>query len=142
MLPPFTAPHDSGWLAMIAALYFLTNAARIFTYIPQVVVVWRCKEGARSVSLLTWGSWVLANCSATAYGLLVLHDRLFVTISLVNLVGCAAVAAVAARRRAQWKRRSLSLVPRIATRTDPTAARAMRPAPENSSLLPKLARRR
>ena len=94
---------DSVWFALIGGLYFLTNATRVFTYIPQVVVVWRCKEGARSVSLLTWGFWVLSNCTATAYGVLVLGDGLFVAISVVNLIGCGMVAAVAARRRSQWR---------------------------------------
>ena len=92
------------WLGLIGSLYVLTNAIRILTYIPQIVTVWRCQDGARSVSLLTWGSWVLSNATAVVYAVLVVRDLLFLFITLVNLVGCGLVAVIAARRRWQWKR--------------------------------------
>lgn len=98
---PFLAESD---LAVIGWLYLLTNATRVVTYIPQIVDVWRCTDGALSVSLLTWGSWVLSNLTAMVYGALVVRDTFLVFVSLVNLAGCAAVAAIAARRRVQWKR--------------------------------------
>ena len=98
---PLLAESD---LAVIGWLYMLTNATRVVTYIPRIVAVWRCTDGALSVSLLTWGSWVLSNLTATVYGALVVRDTFFVFISLVDLAGCAAVAAIAARRRVQWKR--------------------------------------
>lgn len=97
------ATADGPLLALIGWLYLLTNAARVLTYIPQIVVVWRCTDGAISVSLLTWGSWVLSNVTATVYAVLVVRDAFFVAISLVNLFGCAAVTAIAARRRSQWR---------------------------------------
>jgi hypothetical protein len=97
------ATADGPLLAVIGWLYLLTNAVRVLTYIPQIVVVWRCTDGAVSVSLLTWGSWVLSNVTATVYAVLVVRDALFVAISLVNLLGCGAVALIAARRRAQWR---------------------------------------
>ena len=95
---------DNDWLGAIAWLYLLTNATRLVTYLPQIVVVWRCTDGARSVSVLTWGSWVLSQGTAMLYGTLVLRDLPFVLISLINFVGCACVTVIALRRRAQWKR--------------------------------------
>jgi len=97
-------PDAGAWQAAIAWGYLLTNAARVFTYLPQIVLVWRCRDGARSVSLLTWGSWVAANGMAVLYGTLVVYDLFFLLISLVNLAGCGLVAGVAARRRLQWRR--------------------------------------
>ncbi|MET0505831.1 MAG: hypothetical protein ABWZ85_10915, partial [Luteibacter sp.] len=94
------AASEGTWLALIGWAYLLTNAVRVFTYIPQIVTVWRCNDGARSVSLLTWSSWVLSHVAALFYGVLVIQDGLFVAITLVNLVGCGAVAVIAARRRA------------------------------------------
>ncbi|MBS0428869.1 MAG: hypothetical protein JSR41_16440 [Proteobacteria bacterium] len=91
------------WLGLIAWAYLLTNAVRVFTYIPQILAVWKCRDGARSVSLLTWGSWVLSHVAATAYGVLVVKDALFLLITLINFAGCGLVAAIAARRRWQWK---------------------------------------
>ncbi|APW37291.1 hypothetical protein RD110_08870 [Rhodoferax koreense] len=95
---------DTPLLATIAWLYLLTNATRIVSYLPQIVVVWRCTDGAASVSLLTWGSWVLSQMTAVFYGVLVLQDLPFVLISLINLGGCGCVTLIAMRRRAQWKR--------------------------------------
>jgi hypothetical protein len=76
--------------------------------VPQIVVVWRCTDGAFSVSLLTWGSWVLSHVSALFYGVLVVHDLPFVLITLINLLGCAGVTGIVMHRRTQW-RRKLSL---------------------------------
>lgn len=97
-------PNDPMMSAIIW-LYLITNAIRIFTYVPQIVVVWRCTDGAFSVSLLTWGSWVLSHVSALFYGVLVVHDVPFVLIALINLFGCASVTVIVMHRRAQWKRR-------------------------------------
>jgi hypothetical protein len=96
---------DDAMLNAVAWLYLLTNATRVVTYVPQIVVVWRCADGALSVSLLTWGSWVLSQLTALFYGVLVVHDWPFVLISLINLLGCACVTGIAMRRRAQWKRK-------------------------------------
>ena len=107
------APPDGEWLALIGWLYLLTNAVRVFTYIPQIVVVWRCTDGALSVSLLTWGSWALSNVTAITYGVAVIRDGFFVAISLINLLGCGAVAVIAARRRAQWRKAGDSAAVRL-----------------------------
>ena len=96
---------DGPLLSAIAWLYLITNATRVVTYLPRIVVVWRCTDGAVSVSLLTWGSWVLSQATALLYGVLVVHDMPFVLISLINFIGCGCVTAIAMRRRAQWKQR-------------------------------------
>lgn len=100
-------------LSVIAWSYLLINATRVLTYVPQVLAVWRCNHGARSVSLLTWTSWTLSHVSAVLYGTLVVADGFFVLISLVNLVGCAAVTAVATRRRMQWRRTLRGVAPGV-----------------------------
>jgi len=102
---PVSMPMQEGMLlSLIAWAYLLTNAIRVFTYVPQIVAVWRCNDGARSVSLLTWGSWVLSHITAMVYGLTVVVDGFFVAISIVNLLGCGAVTLIAMRRRSQWRR--------------------------------------
>ncbi|RCW67542.1 hypothetical protein [Pseudorhodoferax soli] len=107
MTTPWSMGMPDGPLALIAWAYLLTNAVRMFTYVPQIVTVWRCQDGARSLSLLTWWSWVLSHITAIAYGVLVVRDLPFLMITLINLAGCGAVAAIAMRRRAQWRRRTL-----------------------------------
>jgi hypothetical protein len=86
-------------LSVIAWIYFVTNAARVLTYMPQIVAVWCSNDGAYAISLLTWGSWVVSHLAAVAYGVVVVRDFFFVAISLVNLVCCAAVTLIATLRR-------------------------------------------
>lgn len=88
---------------MIAWLYILTNAARVFTYMPQLIAVWRSTDGARDISLFTWGSWVVANATAVAYGTFVIYDLFFTLIAVLNLVCCAAVTLVGAQRRKAFR---------------------------------------
>jgi hypothetical protein len=95
----------SPTLSAVVWLYLLTNAARIFTYMPQIYAVWRDSQGAQTLSLLTWGSWSLSHVCALAYALLVAKDLPLGLISTMNLVGCGLVTAIAVRRRLQWRQR-------------------------------------
>jgi len=90
---------SSPYLTLIAWLYLVTNATRFLTYLPQIAAVWRCRDGAQAISLLTWGSWVLSHLTAMFYGVLVMQDIYFVVITGINLAGCASVTLIAARRR-------------------------------------------
>ena len=95
---------DTSWLNLIAWIYLTINATRVISYVPQILAVWRCTDGALSVSLLTWGSWVLSHVAAMFYGVLVVRDLPFVLITLINLLGCSCVTAIVMQRRAQWRR--------------------------------------
>lgn len=88
-------------VAAIAWCYLATNALRVFTYWPQILAVWRSRDGARAVSLLTWGSWCVSHLAALLYGTVVMGDPFFVCISAINLLGCSAVTSIAATRRRQ-----------------------------------------
>ncbi|MEO7057262.1 MAG: PQ-loop repeat-containing protein [Caldimonas sp.] len=101
----FPTTFDLSAASSIAWFYLVSNSLRGFTYLPQIIVAWRSRDGARSLSLLTWGAWLVANAAAVLYGL-VLHDAFFTSISLINCTGCAVVTAIAAKRRQQWKRKS------------------------------------
>ena len=98
-MTPLSIPVPWAADSTIAWLYILTNAARVFTYVPQLMAVWRSEDGARDIALFTWGSWVVANATAVAYGALVVYDLFFTLIAMLNLVCCAAVTVVAALRR-------------------------------------------
>lgn len=110
-MTPWSLTMPDGALAFVAWAYLLSNATRVITYVPQILAVWRCHDGARSLSLLTWWSWVVSNITTTAYGLLVVRDLPFLMIALLNLGGCGAVAVIAMHRRAQWRRRTLRVAP-------------------------------
>ncbi|MFT4193584.1 MAG: hypothetical protein QM614_02955, partial [Ottowia sp.] len=95
---------DAPLLAAVAWLYLVINSTRVVTYVPQIVAAWRCTDGARAISLLTWGSWTVSHLSGLAYGALVLHDTFFVAITAVNLLGCASVTAIVSMHR--WRLRA------------------------------------
>ena len=91
-------------IATIAWAYLVTNAVRVLSYLPQIVTVWRCRDGARSLSLWTWSLWTASHITAVLYGTLVVLDLFFVAISTVNLTGCGAVTLIATRRRLAARR--------------------------------------
>lgn len=90
---------SASMLSIIAWLYLVTNSARAITYVPQIVAVWRCTDGAQAISLVTWISWVISHLTGALYGALVIRDGFFVGISILNVVCCGLVALIAARRR-------------------------------------------
>lgn len=104
MAPDPLALAGSPWLAAIAWAYLITNIGRIVTFVPQIMAVLHCIDGARAVSLLTWGSWVVANLTALLYGVLILGDGFFLAITCINTFGCSAVTLIAAWRRIEFRR--------------------------------------
>ncbi|MFM9925585.1 hypothetical protein VLK31_21530 [Variovorax sp. H27-G14] len=99
MTPSADLLSSATLMPIVSWLYLATNSARALTYVPQIAAVWRCTDGAKAISLLTWGSWVLANLTGVMYGALVVQDGFFAGISALNFVCCSAVALIAARRR-------------------------------------------
>lgn len=83
----------------IVWFYVFTNSARLVTYIPQILAVWRCRDGAHAISLITWSSWVVSHAAAIAYGALVVQDGYFVFISSINFVCSLVITCIAAQRR-------------------------------------------
>lgn len=96
-------PHPELWIdSSIAWFYLITNTLRVVTYVPQIVAVMRSQDGARAVSLFTWGSWMVANGAAILYALL-LRDFFFMAISSINFLGCSAVTLITIQRRARFE---------------------------------------
>ncbi|HVQ61847.1 MAG TPA: hypothetical protein VMS53_07180 [Burkholderiales bacterium] len=83
----------------VAGLYVVTNSIRVFFYAPQIRAVLKAEDGARAVSIATWGFWTFANLTAMLYGWFVIHDSAFCAIFAGNLVCTAAVTLIAARKR-------------------------------------------
>lgn len=95
---------ESAMAEAIGWFYLVTNAARVFAYVPQIAAIWRCHDGAWAISLLTWGLWTVSHVAALLYGALLMHDLYFVAISIVNLLGCGLITALAAWRRMEFER--------------------------------------
>ena len=104
-LDQLTDPHL--FAAAVGWLYFCTNGARVFTYLPQILAVWRCHDGAQSISLLTWSSWVVSHLAAILYASIVIHDAFFTGVSAINFVCCLTVTSIAWHKRqtgSTWER--------------------------------------
>ncbi|KWT72502.1 MULTISPECIES: hypothetical protein [unclassified Variovorax] len=106
------------WLAAIGWAYLVTNACRVLTYVPQILVVWRCNDGARSISLMTWGSWSVSHLTAVLYSAVVVADGFLVAVSLINLAGRGVVSVLAYRRRRAYARMNRVPDPLRRPRTD------------------------
>jgi hypothetical protein len=86
------------------ALFSLCNIIRCVSYLPQILVLVRDREGAKAISCATWSSWIAANGSTAAYALINVTDWALFTVSILNALACAVVVLITV-----WKRRQLSL---------------------------------
>jgi uncharacterized protein with PQ loop repeat len=97
-------PLPADVLHAITWLYFASNSARILTFIPQIVAVYRCRDGAKAISLITWGSWVVSHFFAVLYAI-VQKDLFFLLVSIMNFVCNLAVFCIVVQRRRDFSGR-------------------------------------
>ncbi len=83
-------------------LFSIFNALRIFSYLPQIYRVATDDGGARAISYSTWGTWIGANATTSAYAIVHLGDLPLCLISASNTAGCIAVVGLTAFKRSQW----------------------------------------
>src|SRR5262249_47513180 len=89
----------SALVDCVAWVYVVTNSLRVFFYAPQICAVFKSDDGARAVSIATWGFWTFANLTGALYGWFVIHDGVFCAVSAGNLACTAAVTLIAASKR-------------------------------------------
>jgi hypothetical protein len=83
------------------ALFAACNSVRVVAYIPQILKAASDKNGASSISFMTWFLFLLAHLSTVAYALINRSDWGLAACFAINAVSCVAILAVA-----YWKRRS------------------------------------
>ena len=82
------------WTYVITWLFVIANAGRILAYVPQLLAAWNCKNGASSVSRLTWGYFAFAHLAGVLYGALVIHDFKMALMFSGNLLVCVLLVAI------------------------------------------------
>ena len=87
----------------VTFLYATLNSFRVFSYIPQIIAVYRDNNRAKSISLFTWSFWAMSNFSMSLYGGIVKHDVLLAVLSLGNSVCCAVVVCIVLNKRNLFK---------------------------------------
>lgn len=83
------------------ALFAACNSFRVVAYVPQILKAANDKNGASSISFMTWFLFLLAHLSTVAYALINRSDWGLAACFAVNAVCCLAILAIA-----YWKRRS------------------------------------
>ncbi len=84
----------------IAWLFVAANAGRLIGYMPQVVAAWKCKNGASSVSRLTWGYFAFAHFTGILYATIVIHDLSMAAVFFGNFLVCCLLIGIVS-----WKKR-------------------------------------
>ena len=83
------------------ALFAASNSIRVIAYVPQIFKAANDKNGASSISFMTWFLFLLAHLTTVAYALINRSDWGLAACFAVNAVCCLAILAVA-----YWKRQS------------------------------------
>ena len=82
-------------------LFVACNSFRVVAYIPQILKAANDKNGASSISFMTWFLFLLAHLSTVAYAVINRSDWGLATCFTINAACCVAIVAVA-----YWKRRT------------------------------------
>jgi hypothetical protein len=93
------------------ALFTACNSVRVVAYVPQIVKAATDKNGASSISFMTWGLFLVAHVSTVAYALINRSDLGLAACFATNALCCGAILGVAC-----WKRRRHATRAHIADR--------------------------
>src|SRR5437667_7306173 len=73
-----SAPDHEGRIMTLAdysmTAFALLNGGRVLAYMPQILCVYRCQNGAPAVSLMTWLMFTAANLATVSYAITVSSD--------------------------------------------------------------------
>lgn len=98
---PFAMPEHITDLISLA--FFAANGGRIVAYFPQVLAASRCKNGAKSISRMTWGYFAIAHFTGVLYAYEVVHNEHMALVFLGNCLVCSLLVAIVT-----WKKRWVS----------------------------------
>jgi hypothetical protein len=79
--------------------FTLCNSVRVGAYLPQIWKAAADENGAKAVSSLTWGLFLVSHLSTAAYALVNLDDWGMSAVFLGNSAGCVAILLVTRWRR-------------------------------------------
>jgi hypothetical protein len=83
------------------ALFAACNSIRVVAYVPQVLKAATDRNGASSISMMTWALFLVAHLSTVAYALVNRADLGLATCFAVNAACCGAILGIV-----WWKRRT------------------------------------
>ncbi len=95
--------------------FAFVNLARVIAYVPQVLRIYRDKNGAEAVSVTTWALFSGANLTTVSYALIgaASADFLVAGIFSLNTVGCLLITGLTLWRRRPPKGKHEPAIPRF-----------------------------
>jgi hypothetical protein len=81
------------------ALFTACNSVRVVAYLPQIHKAATDKNGASSVSFMTWMLFLVAHLSTVAYALVNRSDWGLAACFSINAICCVAILVVGYRTR-------------------------------------------
>lgn len=87
---------------LITSLYSITGGALVLYYIPQIIAIYRDKNGASAISVHTWVMWTLYALFSVLYAVVVVHELPFTLVSIGNLIGSAWVLFLTLYKRMKF----------------------------------------
>ena len=100
MPPLMTVPSA---LDVVTWLFVVTNAFRLFAYLPQILAALRCQNGATAVSRATWSYFAVAHLTGHVYSRKVLHDARMASVLLGKFVACTALVGIVTWKKARHR---------------------------------------
>ena len=88
----------------VKLIYHITGPAMSLAYLPQIYRVYRDRNGAKTISIPTWGMWTISLAVTTLYSYMVALDDLFFISSILSFSGCFLVLLMTIIRRIQHRR--------------------------------------
>ena len=96
---------------VLSLLYGLSGLASAALYLPQIMKYRRDPEARRSISLLSWGGWIVIACITLLYALFVVRNRLFAGVVSLNILAQCSVLTYGVRARIEERRLTASTPP-------------------------------
>ena len=87
---------------LLSVLYGASGIAASALYIPQIIKYHREPQSRESISLLSWGGWIVVASITITYALLVVNSTLIAAVASLNVLAQITVLAygISARLRA------------------------------------------
>jgi uncharacterized protein with PQ loop repeat len=86
-------------------LFAACNSVRVVAYVPQILKAATDKNGASSISFMTWSLFLFAHLSTVAYAIINRSDWGLASCFAINAVCCVAILVIAYRKRRSYAKR-------------------------------------
>jgi hypothetical protein len=84
----------------LTLLYGFFNALRLASYAPQMILIARDRDGARTISVSSWLIWTGANATTALYAWVRLADAPLTLLNAFNMACCVTVLGLVLYKRA------------------------------------------